>query len=83
MLNGAYITMLDFIGDDKFAVVSKSDSKIESFTVLIQSDKSLERYIWCDPICCWYLRGKLDLDENFLGIRIFGVWHEINNQTLL
>lgn len=25
MLNGAYITMLDFIGDDKFAVVSKSD----------------------------------------------------------
>ena len=37
--------MLDFIGDDKFAVVSKSDSKIESFTVLIRSDKSLERYI--------------------------------------
>lgn len=59
MLNGAYMTMLDFIGDDKFAVVSKSDfqrslaevdsffpkSKIESFTVLIRSDNSLERYI--------------------------------------
>lgn len=53
------MTMLDFIGDDKFAVVSKSDfqrslaevdsffpkSKIESFTVLIRSDNSLERYI--------------------------------------